>query len=64
MKMNGGLWLVLCWVIYATVAIFNHFVYKFTEFEYIELAWVIIMSMPLFIRPMADWCNIRVLWDN
>lgn len=63
MKMSGDIWLFFWAIIYMIVGMFNLFIYKFTEIEYIQMVWLSITSMPLVIRPIANWCNMRVLWD-
>ena len=41
-------YLVIVNVIYFFVGMFNIFGYKFTETEYIQLVWVLILMLPVF----------------
>lgn len=67
--MSGGLWLVFWSIIYLiaeSVALFGYTRHGDNDFTYlyIQIAWLFIMSMPLWIKPLARWCNLQVLWER
>lgn len=61
-RISGGLWLFITCTIYAATGLFNHFVYKFTEIEYIQAVWVLVMWLPLVI-PLRRWINVPTYWE-
>lgn len=61
---SSGYWLFWLSVIYACVAVVNLFVFKFTEAEYIQMVWLLVLSLPLFVKPLANWLNMRTLWEK
>lgn len=61
-RITGGMWLFITCSVYALAGLFNHFVYKFTEDEYIQLAWVLVMWLPLIV-PMQRWINVPTYWE-
>ena len=62
-KMHGGLYLLTVTIIYAIVGLLNVFVFEYTKTEYIQLVWLVVLSLPLWIKPIARWCNMRTLWE-
>jgi hypothetical protein len=63
-KMDSGLYLLTVTVIYAIVGLFNVFVYTWTRTEYIQLVWMLVLSLPLWIKPIARWCNMKTVWET
>jgi len=61
--LTGGAWLLSCCIIYALVGLFNVFVYSFTRVEYIQAVWMLIMSLPLWIR-MKWLVLIDTVWER
>lgn len=61
---SGGYWLFWLSAIYVCVAVVNLFVYKFTEAEYIQAVWLLVLSLPLFVKPLAHWLNMQTLWEK
>lgn len=60
---SGGYWMFWVSAIYLIVGIVNIWVYPFTKVEYIQAVWVVILSLPLWITPLARWLNMNSLWD-
>ena len=62
--MNRSAWW-LYWVsmIYLTVGMFDIFIYRFCRTEYIQAVWVVVLSLPLWIRPLARKLNIKCVWE-
>ena len=63
-KMDGGLYLLTITVVYAIIGLLNVFVFNWTRTEYIQLVWLIVLSLPLWLKPVARWCKIKTLWEN
>jgi hypothetical protein len=62
-KMDSGLYLLTVTVIYAIVGLFNVFVFEWTKTEYIQLVWMLVLSLPLWLKPVARWCKMKTLWE-
>jgi hypothetical protein len=60
---SGGYWLFWASVIYFVVGMCNEFVYTFTKTEYIQIVWILIISVPLWCKPLARWLNMRTFWE-
>ena len=68
-KMNGGWWLAIVSAIYFIVLMIAAWGYHHTEPSdittfYIELIWLFVCSLPLWIKPIAHFCNMRLLWET
>jgi hypothetical protein len=59
---TGGYWLFYCTFIYFWIAMYSVFVNPITELGYIQLAWILISSLPLWVPPLAKFLNMRLLW--
>lgn len=46
------------------IGIIGVFVYKFCPIEFIQLAYCAILSLPLWIKPIADWCHMKTIWES
>ena len=60
---TGGYWLFWISAIYVLVGIVGVFVFQFTHLEYIQIAYVLAISLPLWIPPMARWLNMKCIWE-
>lgn len=60
--MTPGKYLFFTGLIYFIVGMTNTFVYHFTEIEYIQFAWIIILSLPLVIPAVSRWVGVNLLW--
>jgi len=63
-KMSGGWWLFFCGAIYLIaegIAIFgyHHVGNEDLTTVYIQLVWLFITSLPLWVKPLARFCNMR-----
>jgi len=58
-KRSAFSWLFWLNIIYFVVGLFNIFVYNFTKVEYIQMAWVVLMALPLWIKPLGRWLNMK-----
>lgn len=61
-KIGGGMWLVITGIIYLIAGGINQFVYQYTDLEYIQIAWVLVMWLPLIV-PMRRWVDIPTYWE-
>lgn len=61
--MTPGLWLFGTSTVYALVGLFNVFVYRFTEIEYIQPFWLLITASPLFISSLGRWVGVHTVWE-
>lgn len=64
MKMSGGWWLFYVSTIYVLAGMINAFVIEFTRLEFIQAAYVIIISLPLWIKPLARRVRISCIWER
>jgi hypothetical protein len=63
-KMSGGLWLIVVTIIYLIAEIYDGFIYHSLHLFPIQMVWIIILSLPLWIKPIAQWCNMKILWEK
>lgn len=62
MKISPGAWLLLVSAIYTITSIVNIWVYPFMRQELTEFAYCVILTLPLWIPPIARFCSMRVIW--
>ena len=60
---SGGYWLFWVSAIYVLVGIIGVFVFHLPHLEYIQIAYVLATSLPLWIPPMARWLNMKCIWE-
>ena len=60
-RLTGGGWLFICCAIYMIAATIDLFVYNFCPIEYIQIVWLIVMSLPLIIA-MQKLVDVKPLW--
>lgn len=63
LPISPGLWLVYVGAVYLVVG-FANIHYKWFDTEYASLAYVIVLSLPLCITPLAQWVGVKTLWDT
>jgi hypothetical protein len=61
---TGGYYLFWSGFIYLFVGMFNTVVYEFTRAEFIQLAWIAAMIVPLTVKPVARYFNMRLFWEE
>ena len=59
---SGGHYLAWLSAIYLIVG-FSNIAYKFTRDEYIQVVWILCLIVPLVIKPVARWLNMRTIWE-
>ena len=60
---TGGYYLFWLSVIYLIVG-FANIHYKFTQSEFIQVAWIFFLTLPLVVKPVARYFNMRLLWEK
>lgn len=63
MKLSGGHWLFLVSAIYLELGLIDLFVYHFTEPTFITMGYVLLLSVPLYVPPLARFFNIKCIWE-
>ena len=61
-KRSGGNWLFWISVIYLLVGIYAVFVLQYKHLEFIQMAYALVLSLPLWIPPLARWLNMKCIW--
>jgi hypothetical protein len=59
MKPSGGLYLLAVCVVYFLAGMINIFVYKFDQSNLLPLMYCVILSLPLFVPPLARFLNME-----
>lgn len=60
---TGGYYLFWLSVIYLIVG-FANIRYAFTQVEYIQVAWIVLLSLPLWCKPIGRYFNMKMLWEQ
>lgn len=60
---TGGYYLFWTGVVYFFIGMFNIFVYELIRSEFIQLAWILVLMLPLIIKPLARWFNMKTIWE-
>lgn len=61
---TGGYWLFWISFVYLVVGFVNIFLYRFVDSVYVQMVYIFILSLPLVIKPFADYLNMRTIWEN
>ena len=62
LKRTAGTYLFYCSFIYFWVGMYSVFVDPIPRFELVQIGWLVVCSLPLWIPPLARFLNMRVLW--
>jgi hypothetical protein len=60
---SGGCWLFWMSVIYLIIGFVNISVYEFTEPEFIQIGFILILSLPLVYKRLARHLNMSTIWE-
>lgn len=60
---TGGYYMFWTGFVYFCLGLVDVFVYRFTEVEYLQVCWIVVLALPLTIRPIARYFNTRLLWE-
>lgn len=56
-------WLLGSSAIYFVAAVVNLF-FPYSTLMYIQMAWILSMAAPLYIRPVARLLGMKTLWER
>ena len=60
---TGGYYMFWTGFVYFFAGMFNIFVYEFAGAGVIQLAWIVVLMIPLLIKPVAKFFNMKVIWE-
>lgn len=60
---TGGYWLFWVSVAYILAGIITVFVLHYEHLEYVQIAYVLAVSLPLWIKPLARYFNVKCVWE-
>ena len=60
---TGGYWLFYTSVVYLIISFLN-LAFHWTRPESIQVGFILAISLPLWIKPLACWLNMKCLWEN
>jgi hypothetical protein len=61
---SGGYYLFWSCFVYFWVGMYNVFVEHFVSIELIQVVWIVIMALPLTVKPLASRLNMRTIWER
>ena len=64
MKPTSGSWLFWTSALYFELVAVNIMLGEPVPTALIELGWVLIMSLPLFLPPLARFFDIKTVWES
>lgn len=60
---SGGSWLFWISALYIVAGIINWNSNPCIRLEYIQAAYVLVLSLPLWVRPLARKLNMKCVWE-
>ena len=60
---SGGTWLFWWSFVYFTAGMYDVFFAKVDWFPLIQMAWVVIISLPLYVPPLARLLKMKLIWE-
>ena len=60
---SGGYWLFWVSVAYVVAFTINWYSVPCVRLEYIQAAYVLAVSLPLYVPPLARWLNVKCIWE-
>jgi len=60
---TGGYYIFWTGFVYLWVGLLNVY-YKFCPAELIQVAWIISLMLPLTVKPVARYFNMRLFWEE
>lgn len=58
---SAGAYMLIVTIVYAVVGLCNVFVYPFTQTEYIQMVWSLILMIPV-VLPVGRWVSGAPMW--
>ena len=62
-KRSAGTYLFYVTAIYFFVAMYAVFVEPTFRLEYVQVAWLVVCSLPLWIPPLAKFLRMKTVWQ-
>ena len=62
-KHLGGYWLFWVTAFYVEALIIDYSTNKPVMPEVIQIVWLVVMSLPLWIPPLARYFNMKCIWE-
>ena len=59
---SGATWLFWWTFIYLWIALYSVFIEPVADIEWIQMVWILMCSLPLWIPPLARFLRMRPLW--
>jgi hypothetical protein len=59
----GRHWLFWTTAFYLEAVAVDYNLGKPVMLELIQFAWIIIMSLPLWVPPLSRWLNVKYIWE-
>ena len=56
---SAGLWLLGLSVVYFVIGMVDIFLLKVDWFPFVQLAWLMLIALPLVCNPLARWLNMK-----
>lgn len=60
---TGGYWLFWVSVIYLALGFVDVFVSDFVQDPWLQVVYVVVISLPLYIPPLARYFNMKLIWE-
>ena len=60
---TGGYWLFWVSAVYLVLGMIDLFVVKFIQEPWLQVAYVLLLSLPLYIPPLARFLNMKLIWE-
>jgi hypothetical protein len=60
---TGGYWLFWTSVAYIITGFIGVFVLKYQHLEYIQAVYILAISLPLWVKPLARYFNMKLIWE-
>ena len=60
---TGGYWLFWVSAVYLVLGMIDLFVVKFVQEPWLQVAYVLLLSLPLWIPPLARYFNMKCIWE-
>jgi hypothetical protein len=60
---TGGHYLFWASFVYFWAGMYNVFIEQFASIELIQVVWIVILTIPLLVKPVARRLNMRTIWE-
>jgi hypothetical protein len=61
---TGGYYLFWTGFVYFWISMYQVFIEHFAPIELIQIVWLVILALPLVVKPLARRLNMRTIWEN